>query len=287
VEDDPEHVSMTYASFASPGVFETLGVPLLRGRDFADYDVAGGPPVAIVNKALADQAWPGEDPIGKRFSKNGPEGPWLEVVGVSTTVRYNAIEELPQSLIYEPFAQQYLAGMTLLVRAEGDPAALLPAVRTVVHDLDSGVAPVDMRTLTDIVADKLLAAKIAAALFGLFGALALVLASVGLYGVMSFVVGQRTHEIGVRVALGARRGDVVRLVLSQGLRLTVVGVGIGLVFSLAGSFALASMLYGVGAGDPLSFAGVSLLLVAVAALACYIPARRAARVDPIVALRYE
>jgi putative ABC transport system permease protein len=157
----------------------------------------------------------------------------------------------------------------------------------VIHELDPGVAPVDIRTMNDLIAFKMVPAKVAAALFALFGALALLLASIGLYGVMSYAVNQRTREIGVRMALGAQRSDVLRAVFKQGLKLTAIGLGIGVILALAGSFALSSVLYGVGAGDPISFIGVSLFLLAIALLACYLPARRATRVDPMVALRYE
>jgi len=287
VEEQPDEFRTTYSSIAGPGVFETLGIPLLGGRDFTDQDASGAPLVAIVNKALADEAWPGENPVGKRISKDGPNGPWREVVGVLKTVKFSSIEDPQRPLIYVPFAENYMAGMTLVARSTRGPSILLPRMRSIIRDLDVNVAPVDMRRYTDVIADQLVPAKVAAALFSLLGALALMLASVGLYGVVSFAVSRRSHEIGVRVALGAQRGDVLRLILRQGLSLTGIGIGIGIVVSLAGSFALADLLYGVGAGDPVSFIFVALFLVAVAALACYIPARRATKVDPVVALRYE
>jgi len=264
------------------------------GRDFDEREDADSAEVLIVNQAFADTYWPGENPLGKRIAftsrlESGGYGPgeYLQIVGVVKTVKYVEINEDPQPAAYRAVAQSWTPSLTLLVRAAGDPMTVLPAVRAVMRDLDPNLSPGDTRSLTDLIGFKLLPAKFAAALFMLFGALALVLAMIGLYGVMSYVVAQRTHEIGVRMAIGAQRANVLWLVLRQGLTLTMTGLGIGLVIAFGFSRVLSTLLYGVSPYDPLTFTGVAFLLIAVAMLACYIPARRAIRVDPMVALRYE
>ncbi|UCC30366.1 MAG: ABC transporter permease [Phycisphaerales bacterium] len=285
--DGRADVDSVLMSIVSAGDFKTLGIPLLRGRDFNEHDTEDAPGVVIVNQVFADRNWPDEDPLGKRISLEGLEGPYREVVGVVSTVKYVFIGEGPRPFLYRPFTQNYDSNVNLLIRTTGDPMTLLPPVRAAIRELDPDVAPSDTRVLTDWIGFALLPAKFAAALFGLFGALAILLASVGLYGVMSYSVGQRTREIGIRMALGAGRRDVLHVVLRQGLTLTVVGLAIGLLVSLAGTRVLSMLLYDISATDPLTFGGVSVVLVAVAMLACYIPARRATKVDPMVALRYE
>jgi hypothetical protein len=286
-EDGEEDPDSSFQSIVSDGDFETLGISLLRGRDFNEFDVRDGPGVVIVNQALADRNWPGESALGQRISIESTEGPFLEIVGVASTVKYIFIGEQPRPFLYLPFSQNYDPNMNLLVRASGDPMALLPAVRSVIRDLNPDVSPADTRILSGWIGFALLPAKLAAMLFGLFGVVAVLIASVGLYGVMSYTAGQRTREIGIRVALGAQRGDVLRLILRQGLVLTVVGLGLGLVVSFGGTRVLSALLYDVSVTDPIAFVGVSVLLLAVASLACYVPAHRATKVDPIVALRYE
>jgi predicted permease len=283
-EEDPDS---SFQSIVSEGGFETLGISLLRGRDFNEFDARDGPGVVIVNQALADRNWPGESALGRQISIESAEGPFLEIVGVASTVKYIFIGEQPRPFLYLPFSQNYDPNMNLLVRASGDPMALLPAVRSVIRDLNPDVSPADTRILSGWIGFALLPAKLAAMLFGLFGVVAVLIASVGLYGVMSYTAGQRTREIGIRVALGAQRGDVLRLILRQGLVLTVVGLGLGLMASFGGTRVLSALLYDVSVTDPIAFVGVSVLLLTVASLACYVPARRATRVDPIVALRYE
>jgi len=220
----------------SPVSFSTLGIPLLMGRDFEARDSADSPEVLIVNQTFAETYWPGENPLEKRIAfttrrQSGGYGPgeYLQVVGVVKTVKYDEISEAPQPAVYRAVSQSWLPSLTLLLRTAGDPMAVLPAVREVMRDIDPNLAPSDTRALTGVIGFKLLPAKFAAALFMLFGALALVLAMVGLYGVMSYMVSQRTHEIGVRMAVGAEEGDVVRLILRQGLTLTLLGLAIRLV----------------------------------------------------------
>ena len=286
-DPDDERVSVAFTR-ASAGNFETLGIPLLKGRDFTEQDTDDAPGVAIVNQAFVQRFWPDQDPIGKRISFEGPKGPYKEVVGVASTVKYWLIGEKPRPFIYFPLSQSSERSFaTLLVRTRGDPMTALSPVRAAIRELDPDMSPMNTQPLSELIAFALLPARFAAALFGLFGVLALLLASVGLFGVMSYSVSQRTHEIGIRATLGAQRGDVIRLILKKGLSLTAVGLIIGLVISLVSSRVLSSLLYDISATDPLTFAGVSLVLVVVAALACYIPARRATKVDPVVALRCE
>ena len=284
-EDERVGVALTRAS---AGNFETLDIPLLRGRDFTEQDTGDAPGVAIVNQAFVQRFWPDQDPIGKRISSEGPKGPYQEVVGVASTVKYWLIGEKPRPFIYFPLSQSSERSFaTLLVRTRGDPMTALSPVRAAMNELDPDMFPMNTQPLSELIGFALLPARFAAALFGLFGVLALLLASVGLFGVMSYSVSQRTHEIGIRATLGAQRGDIVRLVLKQGLTLTAIGLVIGLIVSMASSRVLSSLLYDISATDPLTFVGVSLVLVAVGALACYLPARRATKVDPVVALRNE
>jgi putative ABC transport system permease protein len=275
-------------STVSDGSFRTLSIPLLRGRDFGPQDTETAPKVVIVNEAFADRFWPGQDPLGKRISDDSARGPYMEVVGVVRTAKYWLIGEEPRPFVYLPLAQQRRALIAvLMVRTDGDPLAALPGVRAILQELDPDLTPWQTSRLTEMIGFALLPARFAAAAFGMFGVLALLLASVGLYGVMSYMVAQRTREVGVRVAIGAQRSDVLKLVLRQGLTLTAIGLGIGLVVAFACTRVLSGLLYEISAVDPVTFAGVSLLLVVIAMLACYIPARRATKIDPVVALRYE
>ncbi|MGB2985672.1 MAG: ABC transporter permease [Phycisphaerae bacterium] len=284
---DEERVSVAFSTVSSDN-FTTLSVPLLRGRDFSAQDTENSPGVAIVNRAFADRYWPGQDPLGKRISREGAEGPFLEVVGVSKTVKHWLIGEEPRPYIYVPLTQNYRADFaTLLVRTSSGPMAALPAVREALREVDPNMSPWGAQSMTSLVSFAVLPAKFAAVLFGLLGLLALLLASTGLYGVMSYAVTQRTHEIGVRMAIGARHGDVVRLVLRRGLALTGAGLGVGLLLAVASTRVLSSMLYEISATDPATFVSVCVLLAMVALSACYIPAHRATKVDPMVALRCE
>jgi predicted permease len=286
-DEDEERVSVTY-SVASNDSFRTLGIPLLRGRDFTKQDTGDAPRVAIVNQAFVDRYWPEQDPLGKRISKTGPEGPFLEIVGVAATIKYVLIGEEPRPYVYVPLSQNPNTPIaTLLLRSSGDPLTLAPPIRALIREIDPNITLWDTSRLTDMISFILLPARFAAVGFGLFGLLALLLASVGLYGVMSYTVSQRTHEIGIRTTLGAQRGDIIRLMLKRGIRLTAIGLVIGLAISLAGTRLLSALLYEIGTTDPLTFVGVSVLLAAVAVLACYLPARRATKVDPMVALRCE
>jgi len=270
-----------------PNYFKTMETPLLRGRDFADTDRKGAPGVVVLNETLAATLWPGEDALGKHVSVSGPEGPFLEVVGVARDGKYRSLGETPHPYIYQPLLQSYDPKMTLIVRTTGEPQSVAPAVREQIRTLDANLPIADVKTLRDQLDLSLFPSRVAAWTLGGFGVLALLLAAIGIYGVVSYSVAQRTREIGVRMALGAKEKDVLRLVLGEGLFVIAVGLGLGLLLAAAATRVIAGFLYGVGATDPVTFAGVPLLLGFIALGASYIPARRAAKVDPLVALRYE
>jgi predicted permease len=269
----------------SPEYFRTMETRLTQGRDFIAQDDAQGPPVAIVNEAFARRFWPGENPIGKRF--NFTTGSWIEVVGVAQNGKYSSLAAKNEPFIYLPLAQNYDSKVTLIARGAGDPRLLLATVRKEIHGLDENLTPYDARTMLEHMDLPLAPARAAATALGAFGALALLLAAVGVFGVMSNAVTQRTREIGVRIALGADAKKIVKLIVGQGALLVGAGVGIGLVVAGLGTRLLASLLYGVSALDPWTFVGVTALLTATAFLACYLPARRATGVDPMVALRQD
>jgi putative ABC transport system permease protein len=273
-------------NIVSANYFKTLGIPLLQGRDFNAADTANAPGVVIVNEEFARRYFPGASPLGKRV-RTDSKGPFLEVVGVAKNAKYRGLREEPLPFFYTPLAQGSMSSMALFVRTDGDPLAVLPAVRAELKSLNKNLTLFQINTFSAHIASALSADRMIAVLLGVFGVAALLLAAVGLYGVMSYAVARRTHEIGVRMALGAQRGDIVRLVLWQGMALLLVGSVVGLAASFALTRLIASLLFGVSASDPVTFVGITLLLGGVAMLACYLPARRATKVDPMVALRYE
>jgi predicted permease len=266
------------------GYFETMGIPLVRGRGFERGDRTGAAPVAVVNESFARRFWPGEDPLGRRFGTS--RGGTREVVGVARDGRYGSLTEDPQPHFYEPFAQAYEADMVLLARTSRDPRDLLPVLIREARALDPEL-PVDASTMAEHLGYAWLPQRIGAAVLGAFGVVAAILAAFGLYGVMSYVVSQRTAEIGIRMALGARSGDVRMLVVRRALGLTVAGVLLGLAGTAAATRLLAAFLVGVSPTDPMTIVSVVLLFTAVALLASWLPARRAAGVDPMRALRSE
>jgi predicted permease len=270
----------------SPEFFSTLDIALLRGRDFSPADRKGAPLVAIINQTLAQRLWPDENPIGRRLRFPFGDEPFREVVGVARDGKYDELTEQPRGFLYVPERQQAdLSDITLVAHTTGDPRGLATALAAAIHELDATLPIFRLQTVDDALIDRLDKERGASSLLGIFGTLALLLAALGLYGVMAYAVSQRTREIGVRVALGARQSDVLRQFVGEGVRLATVGVVIGLMLSVALTRIIARFLYGVSATDAATFAGGALLLGVVAALASWIPARRATRVDPMVALR--
>ncbi|HSF14281.1 MAG TPA: ABC transporter permease [Vicinamibacteria bacterium] len=274
---------------ATPGYFPTLGISLLRGRAFDDTDTPDSPKVVMVNDSLARQIWPGEDPIGKRlmidYSTAGTYP--YEVVGMVNDVRFHGIRSLPRAELYLPHAQRSYLIMNIAVRTEVEPEALVPELRKAVLEVDPMQPAYGVMPLEELVRSSVARDRFAMILIGSFGVLALALALLGIFGVLSYHVGQRTHEVGVRAALGASRRDIVTMMLSTGLRLSLAGIGLGVLLSLLSMRWLTSMLFGVNPVDPLTFAVVTVLPAAGALVACYLPARRAAAVDPVIALRHE
>jgi predicted permease len=267
--------------------FQTLGISFARGRDFDARDAEGRPWVVIVNEAFVRRYLSGQEALGRRLSFNRGQEPWLEIVGVVRDSKYLTLGEAPEPCAYLPLAQNHETGMTLHVRTSAPPASLAAGVRQAVRSLEKNLPVTNVRPLGELLGVSLYPAHMGALLLGAFGAVALLLASVGLYGVMSFSVAQRTREIGVRMALGAPRHAVLRLMLGAGMKLVAIGVASGLAAAVAVTQWLSSFLYGVSATDVVTFAGVPALLAIVALLACYIPARRATKIDPLIALRCE
>jgi predicted permease len=269
----------------NPGYFRSMGIPLLRGRELSASDTADSHHVAVINQKLADLAWPGQDPLGKHL--NILDDKPAEVVGVVGDVLHNGLTELPGPETYFPYAQNPWSYVSLAVRAHGNPTSLYAAMRTVVADLDPELPVHDMRPMQQVVAETMSTRRLTLWLVGAFGGIALVLAVVGIYGVMSYAVTERVHEIGVRMALGAQRGDVLRLVVGNGMRLAAAGLALGAVVALAATRSITGLLFGIRASDPVTYVAICVLLAFAAFAACYVPARRATGVDPLVALRYE
>ena len=271
-----------YYSYVTEGYMETMGIPLLEGRTFTRVDDASGPPLIIVNKRFADRFWPGQSALGKIVSTAGAD---REVVGVVATGKYQSLGEAPAEFMYFPYRERFSSSMTLLARSRADPAGVIGSIQGIVREMDPDMPLYDIRTMEDHLGIALLPARLGGEVLGGFGLLGLLLAAVGVYGVMAYSVAQRTRELGIRVAVGADRASVVRLVLGEGMRLAVIGTALGLVAAAGASQLLKGLLYNVNALDPVAFVGVPLVLILVAALAVYLPARRAASVDPMKALK--
>jgi predicted permease len=272
-----------------PKYFSALGINLLRGRDFDERDKEGAPRVAVVNETMARRFWPGEDAIGKRFYLGQlSDGEPVEIVGIVRDGKYRTLGEDPRPYFYLSSGQEYQPQMTLHVRTDaGNAANVLAALRHEVDSIDRTIPFLDVMPLTRAIGVSLIPIKVASSVAGFFGLVGLLLAAVGIFGVVSFSVSQRTREIGIRTALGAQPTDVLKLIIAQGMRLAIIGVVLGLLASIAVTRLLASLLYGISATDAVTFIAVSGLLVLIALVASYIPARRATRVDPVTALRYE
>ena len=275
--------------FVSPKYFTTLGVPLLRGRYFTENDRDEAPPVVIINEAMARQYFGAEDPIGKRFKQGTLAGgnPWMEIVGVVGNVKYTGLEAKEEPAFYLPHQQNPIRFMYLIVRGDSDPTALLPSIRSEVWSLDKDLPVARVRTMEQLLSESVAQPRFRTLLLAVFAGVALLLAAVGIYGVMSYSVTQRTHEMGIRMALGANPGDIVKMVVGQGLKLALVGAGAGLAGAYGATRLLESLLFDVSATDTMTFAVIPALLTGITLLASYIPARRATRIDPMVALRYE
>ena len=278
--------TLTQVNDITPTFFETLRIPLVAGREFTDADRLETKQVVIANEAMAKHFWPNENAIGKRFHFHGDAG-LREIVGVVRNTVENNFGEEPQPVAYLPLTQNYSPAAIILVRTSGRPEAVISNVRSQVQQLDSNLALTNVQTIGEVIDQGLWAPRMGAALLAVFGGLALILAIIGVYGVLSYSVNQQTREIGIRMAMGAQTGRVLRLVVGQGMRLACAGLILGLLVAFAAMRVLGSLLFGVSSHDPLTFVGVSLVLALAAVLACYIPARRATKVDPIIALRYE
>jgi len=272
-----------------PRFFETTGVTVIRGRRLDSRDNEHARAVAVVNETMARTLWPGQDALGKRL-RFGRQGPWIEVVGLAADGKYMMLAEAPRTYFYVPIAQRFRSPITLMVRSTSDPAALTGALQRTIGSLDPDLPVYNVRTMDKHVADSvfgLMPMRMGASIAGVQGLIGLLLALMGLYSVVSYAVSQRTREIGVRMALGAARADVLRLVVREGMRLSLLGIAVGLLLAAGLSVILSKVLYGLAPLDPIVFGGVTVLLLAVSTLACYVPARRAAGLDPLVSLRCE
>jgi predicted permease len=284
---DQDFMTIYYGKVA-PDYFQTMDIPIVEGRSINERDDEQAPPVAVINEAMAQQLWQGQNAIGKQF-RVSRDGKPIQVIGVARNSKYIFLGEAPRPFLYLPVKQNYRSEVTFFLHTQGNPTALVGATRQALRELDAKVVMFDVKTMNEHLSSGLafMFIRLGATLAAIFGVVGLVLAMVGIYGVISYSVTQRTHEIGIRLALGAQASDVLKLILKQGLWLIGTGVTIGLLVALLMTRALAALLYGVSATDALTFVGVSFILAAVALVACLVPARRAMKVDPIVALRYQ
>jgi len=290
VESEQQWTALTWTT-VSGDYFQAIGAPLLKGRYFSDQDNAGSPLVVIIDESMSRRYWPNQDPVGAHIKGQDPRGhndEWLTIIGVVHDMRRRGLENAPTPHVYEWYRQTGGAGTeNLVVRTAGDPRTLAANLRAIVRTEAPSAILSSVNTVEDLLSEQLALRRFQTWLLGLFSAFALLLASVGIFGVMQYTVAQRTHEIGVRIALGARPVHVVRLVETEGLRLAISGVSLGVVGALSLSPLISSLLFGVHTIDPLTFTTVVSMLIVVALVACYIPARRASQVDPIEALRHE
>jgi predicted permease len=281
---DPRNGRMTQVSQVSAGYFDTFGIPIVRGRAFTPNDRTGTPAVAIINEKMAKERWPNEDPIGRHLRIFGDDVP-KEIIGIAKTIKYNFIGEEETAHFYFPLEQAHSAQVTVVARATGDPTTTLGTVRRELQQLEPNMPLLNVNTYPAVFRQSLWAPRMSAWLLGIFALLALLLAAIGLYGVMAYTVSQRTRELGIRLALGARQEDVRNMVVRQGVLLAAGGVAIGFAIAFGLARFVTNLLYGVDGTDPMTFAAIPIVLIAVAVLATYVPAWRASRVDPVEALR--
>ena len=274
---------------ATPNYFETLHIPLRAGRLMLSGDGADAPKIALISERMAQRWWKNESPIGRRIKIGDADSknPWITIVGVVGDVIHNPYDRAPRRTIYVPFAQAPALWMDIGIRTAGDPLLQAPAVTAAIRSVDPEQPITDMRTLAKAIHNRAIGLNYMAALMGVFGGIALLLSAIGVYGVMAYLVSEQTHEIGLRMALGAPRGSVLRMIFNRGMLTTGAGLAVGLPLAYGFARLMASLIYGVTAADATTFIEIPLALIAAAALAIYIPARRAMRIDPIVALRYE
>jgi putative ABC transport system permease protein len=286
-QTESNEASLVDESIVTPEYFHLMGITLQRGRLFTDFDNDKSEPVAVINEAMAQTYWPNEDPLGKHVKLSRRTTEWTTIIGVVANARTESLENARIPQIYSSVYQSGAKHLAIFLRGKLNTAAIPEQVREQVQSIDSTLPVFGAELLTQTVSGSLAQRRFALEMVGLFALTALFLAAIGIYGVISYIVTERTHEIGIRLALGASRSNILRIVLRQGLGLAIVGAAVGLVCALIVSRLMASLLYGVRPTDPLTFAGVAFLFLGVALLACYLPARRAVRVDPLVALRYE
>ncbi|MBS1812746.1 MAG: ABC transporter permease [Acidobacteria bacterium] len=276
-----------YSNRVTPGYFGAMGTRLLQGRDFTVQDSENAPRVVIINESFARRFWPGQDPIGRQFRLSRADAQPVQIIGVAQDGKYANLNEDAKPFVFRPLWQSFMGSSTLVVRSVAESQQMMAAVRNELQQLDPNLPIASAKTMVEHLSFPLLPTRVAASVFGSFGLLGLALAAIGLYGVMSYSVSKRIREIGIRMALGAQSKDVLRLTINQGMKLVLLGVVIGLVGALALTRVMKTLLMGVSATDPLTFVGTALLLTFVAWLACFLPARRATKVDPIIALRHD
>jgi putative ABC transport system permease protein len=286
---DPRERPVANYTIASPGYFSSVGTSILRGRDFLDSDTSSTLPVAIINNAMGKKYWPDQDPIGQQLTTPTVKDP-ATIVGIVADVKHVSLREDTGPEMYVPFTQKVWPSMLVMdvaLRSQIAPDTLMGGVRGAVYAVDRGLPLAKVRTLATLVDDSVAAQRFAVIVLGFFGGLSVLLTFIGMYGVISYSVAQRTQEIGIRMALGAQRRSVFGMIMGQGARLAILGIVIGLFLAIMVTRMMASFLFGVHALDPLTFAIGAMLVIGVALLACYLPARRATRIDPLIALRYE
>jgi predicted permease len=284
-----QHPEQILSNTVASNYLDTMRMPLVRGRGFTDADSEKAPPVAIINQTMAKKYWPDQDPIGKRFSTKSQTGPFLEIIGVVKDGKYRAPNEDPMPFLFVPLTQNYIPFRTIQLRTSVPPETLAIAAQQAIREVAPSVSVFDVMPMSEALngGNGYFIFRFGAQITTVLGLLGLALAVVGVYGVVSYTATQRTHEIGIRMALGAGQTDILKMVLRQGLSVVGIGVAVGLLAAFGGTRAIASLFVGTSPSDPLTYASVGILLTGVALLACWVPARRATRVDPLIALRHE